>query len=157
MIFGTKLWLCYLLYYFSSSQEMRLKDNQDLMLSIVPFLTFTFWILVKPFRHLLMEFLSSVVIPCKLLETSKPSLEPDDSVTLIYRQACLQIPRTQLKPQCSGKYHILITPLFSQKSISLVMIFQNSCQFISTIITTRRNESKREWTHFAGKWERQTI
>lgn len=121
---------------------MRLKDNQDLMLSVVPFLTFTFWILVKPFRHLLMEFLSSVVIPCKLLETSKPSLEPDDSVTLIYRQACLQIPRTQLKPQCSGKYHILITPLFSQKSISLVMIFQNSCQFISTIITTKRNESK---------------
>lgn len=89
-----------------------------------------------------MEFLPLVVIPYKLLETSMPSLEPDDSVTFIYRQTCLQIPRTQLKPQCCGKYHILITLPFSQKSISPFTIFQNSCQFISTIITRKINESK---------------
>lgn len=46
-----------------------------------------------------MEFVSLVFIPCNLLETSMPSLEIDDAVTLIYRQTFLQIPRTQLKPQ----------------------------------------------------------
>lgn len=141
-LFGTKLCLCYLLYYFSWSQEMRLKDTQDLMLIVVSFLTFMFWNQVKTFCHLLMEFVSLVVISCNLLETSMPSLEPDDSVTFIYRQSCLQIPRIQLKPQCSGKYHILFTLLFSQKSIPLFTIFQISCQFISTIFARKRNESK---------------
>lgn len=51
-IFGTKLCLCYLLYYFSWGWEMRLKDNKNLMLSVVSFLIFMFWILVKTFCHL---------------------------------------------------------------------------------------------------------
>lgn len=120
---------------------MRVKDNQVLMLKCC---LSPYFYLLNPSRSLSSPLDGISVFGGHTLQITRDtyvSLGPDDSDTFIYRQTCLQIPKTQLKSQCSGKYHILITLLFFQKSISLFAIFLNACQFISTIISRKRNES----------------
>lgn len=73
-------------------------------------------------------------------------------LSYIYLEANLQESQVPAAPKTaaeatvfsiSRKYHILTTLLFPQKSISLLTIFLNPCQFISTLITKKRNESKK--------------